>query len=161
MDLFYEIPDYPESVSGTSVLVRLLDGLGFRFRWSTEGLSENDYEFRPAPDCMSIEELVRHIWGLVNWVCQSTQSERFKNQDDITLVRKSVLEMTHALKETLLSMSDEELAAIQIRELPFWHIVNGPVADALTHVGQINSFRRLAGNPTPKANVFRGLPPRD
>ena len=97
----------------------------------------------------------------MNWVCQSTLSERFKKQDDITLVRKSVLEMTHALKETLLSMSDEELAAIQIRELPFWHIVNGPVADALTHVGQINSFRRLAGNPTPEANVFRGLPPRD
>ncbi len=42
MDLFYEIPDYPENVSGTSVLVRLLDGLGFRFRWSTEGLGEDD-----------------------------------------------------------------------------------------------------------------------
>ena len=69
--------------------------------------------------------------------------------------------MTHALREALLSMSDEELAAIQIREKPFWHIINGPVADALTHVGQINSFRRLAGNPTPKARVFVGLPPKD
>jgi hypothetical protein len=161
MDLFYEIPDYPENVSGTSVLVRLLDGLGFRFRWSTEGLSEEDYQFRPAPDCMSVEELVKHVWGLVNWVCQSIQLNIFRKQDDIQLVRRSVLEMTHALREALLSMSDEGLAAIQIRELPFWHIVNGPVADALTHVGQINSFRRLAGNPTPKANVFWGLPPRD
>ena len=161
MDLFSEIPDYPENVSGTSVLVRLLDGLGFRFRWSTEGLSDEDHKFRPAPDCMSIEELVRHIWSLVNWVCQSTLTERFRKQDDISLVRRSVLEMTHALREALISMSDEELAAIQIRELPFWHIVNGPVADALTHVGQINSFRRLAGNPTLKANVFLGLPPKD
>jgi hypothetical protein len=161
MDLFYEIPDYPENVAGTSVLVRLLDGLGFRFRWSTEGLSDKDYTFRPAPDCMSIEELVRHIWGLVNWVCQSMCLDRFRKQDHISLVRRSVLEMIHALREALLSKSDEELTAIHIRELPFWHIVNGPVADALTHVGQINSFRRLAGNPTPKANVFRGLPPRD
>ena len=79
----------------------------------------------------------------------------------ISLVRKSVLEMTHALREALLSTSDEELAAIQIREKPFWHIVNGPISDALTHVGQINSFRRLAGNPTPKANVFVGLPPKE
>ena len=54
MDLFHEIPDYPEKVSGASVLVRLLDGLGFRFRWSTDGLSDEDYTFRPAPDCMSI-----------------------------------------------------------------------------------------------------------
>jgi hypothetical protein len=161
MDLFHEIPDCPENVSGTSVLVRLLDGLGFRFRWSTEGLSDEDYQFRPAPDCMSIEELVRHIWGLVNWVCQSTLTERFRKQDDISLVRKSVLEMTHVLRESLISMSDGELAVIQIYERPFWHIVNGPVADALTHVGQINSFRRLVGNPTPKANVFVGLPPKE
>ncbi len=161
MDLFYEIPEYPDDVSGTSVLVRLLDGLGFRFRWSTEGLGEDDYEFRPAPDCMNIEELVRHVWRLVNWVCQSMQINKFRKQDDISLVRKSVLEMTHALREALLSTSDEELAAIQIREKPFWHIIIGPIADARTHVGQINSFRRLAGNPTPKANVFRGLPPRD
>jgi len=161
MDLFYEIPEYPDEVSGTSVLVRLLDGLGFRFRWSTEGLGEEDYKFRPAHDCMNVEELVRHVWRLVHWVCQSTMSERFKKQDDISLVRRSVLEMTHALREALLSMSDEELAAIQIRELPFWHIVNGPLADALTHVGQINSFRRLAGNPTLKASMFLGLPPRD
>jgi hypothetical protein len=161
MDLFYEIPNYPENVSGTSVLVRLLDGLGFRFRWSTEGLSDEDYTFRPAPDCMSIEELVRHVWRLVNLVCQSIQLNKFKKQNDISLVRKSVLEMTHALREALLSMSDEELVAIQIRELPFWHIINGPVADALSHVGQINSFRRLAGNPTLKVSNLRGLPPRD
>ncbi len=38
MDLFHRIPPYLDSVSGTTVLVRLLDGLGFRFRWSTEGL---------------------------------------------------------------------------------------------------------------------------
>ena len=150
MDLFYEIRDYPENVSGTSVLVRLLDGLGFRFRWSTEGLSDEDYKFRPAPDCMSIEELVRHVWGLVNWVCQSTLTERFRKHDDISLVRRSIQEMIYTLRESLISMNDGELALIQIHERPFWHIVNGPVADALTHVGQINSFRRLAGNPTPK-----------
>lgn len=161
MDLFYEIPDYPENVSGASVLVRLLDGLGFRFRWSTEGLSDEDYTFRPAPDCMSIEELVGHVWGLVNWVCKSTLTERFRKQDDISLVRRSILEMTHTLREALISMIDGDLAAIKIHERPFWHIINGPVADALTHVGQINSFRRLAGNPTPKANVFVGLPPKE
>jgi len=65
------------------------------------------------------------------------------------------------LRETLISMSDEELMKISIDNRPFWHIINGPISDALTHIGQINSFRRLAGNPTPKANVFVGLPPED
>ena len=141
--------------------MRLLDGLGFRFRWSTEGLSDDDYGFRPAPDCMSIGELVRHVWGLVNWVCLSMGIDEYKRGDDIVLIRGSVLEMIHALRESLGSMSDEDMRGITIEGRPFWHIINGPISDALTHVGQINSFRRLAGLPTPKANVFVGSPPRD
>ena len=60
-------------------------------------------------------------------------------------------------------MSDEQLANCSIVNsqgpAPFWNMINGPLADALTHVGQINSWRRLAGNPAPKADVFRGRPP--
>ena len=159
MELFHRIPPYPDAVSGTTTLVRLLDGLGFRFRWSTEGLSDEDYGFRPAPDCMSIEELVRHVWGLVNWVCLSVGLDGFERGNDIAITRGRVLEMTQALRDALSSMSDEDLKNIAIRGRPFWHVINGPISDALTHVGQINSFRRLAGNPTPKTNVFTGTPP--
>ena len=158
MKSYHQIPPYPSNVSGTTVLVRLLDGLGFRFRWSTEGLSDEDYGFRPAPDCMSIEELVGHVWGLVNWVSQSVGLDEFQRGDDAAITRRRVLEIIHALREELRSMSDGNLEKITIRGRPFWHIINGPLSDALTHVGQINSFRRLAGNPTPKANVFTGKP---
>ena len=161
MDVFNRIPPYPDAVSGTTMLVRLLDGLGFRFRWSTEGLSDEDYSFRPAPDCMSIEELVGHVWGLVNWVSQSVGLDGFERGDDASITRGRVLEIIHALREAFSSMSDGDLKEITIREKPFWHIINGPISDALTHVGQINSFRRLAGNPTPKASVFTGTPPRE
>ena len=42
---------------------------------------------------------------------------------------------------------------------PVWNIMNGPLADALTHVGQINAWRRLNGNPVAPAAVFTGTPP--
>jgi len=141
--------------------VRLLDGLGFRFRWSTEGLSEDDYGFRPAPDCMSIEELVDHVWDLVNWISQSVGLDEFEKGDDASITRMRVLEIIHALREEYIPMSDEDLKEITIRGMPFWHIINGPLSDALTHVGQINSFRRLTGNPAPNASVFTGTPSRD
>jgi hypothetical protein len=160
MDLFNRIPPYPETVSGTTTIVRLLDGLGFRFRWSTEGLTDEDYGFRPAPDCMSIEELVGHVWGLVNWVSQSVGLDGSERGDEAAITRGRVLEIIHAIRDALCSMSDEDLKETTIRGMPFWHIINGPISDALTHVGQINSFRRLAGNPTPKAHVFTGTPPR-
>jgi len=86
------------------------------------------------------------------------QIQRFPKHDDIQNTRESILDMITVLIETLESMSDEDLSKITIENRQFWYIINGPVADTLTHVGQINSFRRLAGNPTPKANVFLGLP---
>ena len=41
--------------------------------------------------------------------------------------------------------------------VPVWHLFNGPIDDAISHVGQITSFRRSAGNPiNPFVNVFMG-----
>ena len=40
---------------------------------------------------------------------------------------------------------------------PFWHVINGPISDALYHVGQLVSFRRTTGNPlNSNVNVFMG-----
>ena len=42
-------------------------------------------------------------------------------------------------------------------ELPFWNMINGPIADALWHCGQIVSFRRSSGNPyNSNASVLTG-----
>ncbi|MEQ8924910.1 MAG: hypothetical protein RLO81_03800, partial [Fulvivirga sp.] len=42
-------------------------------------------------------------------------------------------------------------------EYPFWHHLNGPIADCLWHVGQIVSFRRTSGNPlTSGVSFFQG-----
>ena len=44
-----------------------------------------------------------------------------------------------------------------INEFPLWHLINGPIADAMWHVGQVVSFRRSSGNPlNEKVNVFSG-----
>ena len=42
-------------------------------------------------------------------------------------------------------------------EYPFWNLINGPIADALWHVGQVVSFRRTSGNPwNSNVSVFNG-----
>ena len=138
----------------------MLDGLGFRFYWATEGLRPEDYAFRPAEDTMSIGELVSHVWELVNWVSASALKKPYEKPVDGPATRTEALKIIHDLRETMLAMSDEDLGRLQIRDKPFWNMVNGPFSDALTHTGQINSFRRLAGNPVAGANVFLGEPPK-
>ncbi|MEQ9412191.1 MAG: hypothetical protein RIF39_00100, partial [Cyclobacteriaceae bacterium] len=42
-------------------------------------------------------------------------------------------------------------------EFPFWNLLNGPISDAIWHVGQVVSFRRSSGNPiNSKAEVLLG-----
>jgi len=159
MEFFHVIPEYPNALKGATVMQRLLDGLGFRFYWATEGLRVDDYAFRPADDVMSISELVEHIWGLVNWVNISINGVSQRRPEEIESVRSRVLEMLHELRTAVSEMNDDELSEVTIEGNPLWNIINGPVSDALTHVGQINSFRRLNDNPVPRANVFLGRPP--
>jgi hypothetical protein len=159
MDLFHRIPGAPERLTATTAVVRLVDGLGFRLRWATESLTDADYRFRPAPASRSIGEIVEHVWDLASWVSRSVGLPRLSRAAGFDAVRASAIEAIFALRTALAAMSDADLSQVTVSGRPFWHLLNGPIADALTHVGQINTLRRLAGNPTPNANVFEGSPP--
>ena len=41
---YYTLPDPPTEMTATGVLIRLVDSFGFRYRWATEGLREEDME---------------------------------------------------------------------------------------------------------------------
>ena len=60
---FRSLPPGPDAVTGSAVLVRLVEGIGFRFTWATEALRETDLAFRPTPETMSIHELAHHVHG--------------------------------------------------------------------------------------------------
>lgn len=156
---FMNVPPPPDHVSASAVVTRAIDGLGFRFYWATKGLEEKDYEFQPGPEIMTIKEIVTHIWNMSYWVSASVSGLQDERPDGIDEIRNGVLEKLYHLRNAFASMSNEDLTNIEIEGLPFWNIINGPLSDALTHVGQINSFRRLAGNPSPKINHFKGHAP--
>jgi hypothetical protein len=163
----YEIPPPPETLDGIAVFTRFLDGLAFRYYWATEGLRPDDYAFRPAPSCMSTRELLQHVLNLALMVeqCAGNAAARasFESDDPETLRRKT-LRILSGARERLSGLDDEAFSAHRVvrrdgSTWPVWNIMNGPLADALTHVGQINAWRRLNGNPVSPAGVFTGTPP--
>jgi hypothetical protein len=166
-ELPYErLPDPPDALTGRAVMVRLVDGLGFRYRWATDGLAGIDPAFRPGEGSMSLTELLAHVLELAEWVLKhlSAPSSRQETRDIDTL-RRDTLQCLTEIREQVLSMSDEAMLAVTVEARSgtgsCWNLINGPLADALTHVGQINAWRRLAGCPAPGANVFLGRPPAD
>ncbi len=153
---FRSVRAYPERQDANGVVMRLIDGLGYRFYWATQGLTESDYGFSPGGGCQTIGEFTGHVWGLANWVHanmlgagdETVKPEHPEEQ------RKQTLELLLAIRKHVGTIDEDALFAIQIRGLPFWHVINGPLSDALTHIGQIAAFRRANGNPVPKHNVF-------
>jgi hypothetical protein len=159
---FEDISKTPDDLTATNTLLRMVEGLAFRYRWATENLSEENIKFKPHPTSMSIEEVNAHIFDLVDSTNRVFGGEK-QNKDSLNSFHKlriKSLNILADLSERLKEMSDEDLSEIEkntSRKLPFWYWINGPLADALTHVGQITSWRRIAGNPQIKGiNVFIG-----
>lgn len=153
------VDHYPENVDAAGVVARLLDGLGFRFFWATHGLEEDDFDFSPKEGSNTLGWMVRHVWGLMNWIHLHAFGSQASRPSSITDQRDHALGLIWTIRSHVAHLTSDELAEIRIEGLPFWHMVNGPISDAISHVGQINYVRRMMGKPSPGANVFTCNPP--
>lgn len=169
---FRQIPEAPEAYTAGSVTARMVDALGFRYYWATEGLSEKDLAFRPSEEARSTRETLEHIFGLSQSIANATQQKanvRGEGTDpkemSFAQLRANTLQNAKIASDILRTSEDKQLNDYQVvfqngenrYEFPFWNLINGQISDAINHVGQIVSFRRSSGNPIDKrVNVFRG-----
>ena len=65
---YAKIPAASEDYNPGSILSRMIDGLGFRYHWVSEGLREEDLAYRPTPEATSCFETLEHIHGLSNTI---------------------------------------------------------------------------------------------
>ena len=158
---YYQIPDTPKAYTAATVAARLVDGLGFRYFWATEGLREKDLAYKPSDSARTLLETLEHIKGLTDILFNAVNKEptdftnpspklSFNELREATL--KNIQGASEALKKDGADL--EELDMIFQRgnnknEFPFWNLINGPISDALWHVGQVVTFRRSSGNPFP------------
>jgi len=170
---YHDIESYPDSYTPENVAARIVDGLGFRYYWATEGLREEDLAYKPSEEGRTTAETLDHILGLSFTILNAPQSKPNTYQDLSGLSweekRKLTLENIYNASQLLKNANEgdiENMKAIfgqgeNTSEYPFWNMLNGPISDAIYHVGQVVSFRRSSGNPIPsgvrmltgKANV--------
>jgi len=157
---FREIPDYPEKYTAGSVAARMIDGLGFRYYWATEGLRDEDLSYKPGGDARTTKETLQHIHGMSVNIVNSTRrqpSEVSKINSNLPFerLRSETLNNLKAASDILRSIEDADLEEFSLifkngsneTRYPFWNQINGPISDCLWHVGQVVSFRRSSGNP--------------
>ncbi|AWW30831.1 hypothetical protein DN752_12235 [Echinicola strongylocentroti] len=157
---FEDISTYPDAYTSGTVAARMVESLGFRYRYATQGLEEENMDYRASEVARTIGETMDHIYGLSIVVHNSVIEEAYTKKDGLDLMegREESLHLLKAVYDRLLIMDDKEVSAISVRdEHPFWILINGPLVDAIWHSGQIATLRRAAGNPMPKGvNVFLG-----
>ncbi len=167
---YAEIPDYPAQYTAESVIARLIDGVGFRFYWATEGLRPEDLAFRPTKESRTSEETIDHILGLSTVVLNAVRNEVNMRSGEETsplsfeVKRQKTLENLKTASDILKSgkqkLEDSKMIfknGDKSTEFPFWNEINGPISDALWHIGQVVTFRRSSGNPfNSKVSVLSG-----
>lgn len=160
---YYEIPEYSKEYTAGTVAARMVDGLGFRYYWATEGLRKEDLAYKPSVEARTTAETINHIYGLSKTIVNSTliKPNVRTEEPDMTFAekRKKTLENIKTAADILRASKDvsEFKIIFGTNEYPFWNLLNGPIADAVWHCGQVISFRRSSGNPyNSKASVFSG-----
>ena len=164
---YYQIPDAPESYTQGAIAARMVDGLGFRYYWATEGLRSEDLQFRPGEGARSSEETIDHILGLSNVILNSALHKVNEGFDSsgMSFEQKRMMTLTNIQSAADIFRKSDDLSQFTVvfkgkdgnREFPFWNQINGPISDAIWHCGQVVTFRRSSGNPfNSKVSVFMG-----
>jgi hypothetical protein len=161
--VFENIEDTPEEYGASQMVARMVEGLGFRYYWATEGLRPEDLEYRPNADARSTEETLQHLYNLSEMIFCAARKVTVSRTDAKTksfeALRKETLENLELARELFLNSTEVQAHQLKMGQVdfPVWNLINGPLADAIYHTGQIVSFRRSSGNPIDsRVNVFIG-----
>ena len=107
-------------------------------------------DFRIADGSRTPGEILAHIGDLLDWALSIAVGKQ-------TWHNSTPLAWDDEAKRFFAALEafDSYLASDQPLDSPAEKLFQGPIADALTHVGQIAMLRRIAGGPVKGENYFR------
>jgi hypothetical protein len=107
-------------------------------------------DFRVAAGSRTPGEILAHVGDLLDWALSiAVGKQTWHNSTPLPWEDES------ARFFAALQAVDSYLASDQELHAPVEKLFQAPIADALTHVGQIAMLRRIAGGPIRGENYFR------
>src|SRR6202050_764384 len=95
-------------------------------------------------------QILAHIGDLMDWGLSMANGKREWHDSKPLPWEKEVERFFSSIKNF-----DGFLASAEPMQAPAEKLFQGPIADALTHVGQIAMLRRLAGDPMKGENYYK------
>lgn len=106
-------------------------------------------EFRGCASGRSAGQILAHVGDLLDWGLSIAQGKQTWKSSEPLPWGKETARFFAALKTF-----DDCLASAEPLHVPAERLFQGPIADALTHVGQVALLRRMAGLPVKGENYF-------
>ena len=131
------------------LLQHLLAALAYRTQKALRGAPESFAEFRASETSRTPFELVWHMTGVIGYARTFLHGGDFEPPrmatfaDEVTRFHETVAALSADFGDASLTarISDEQF-------------LQGPLADAMTHAGQLAMLRRLHGEPVPSENFI-------
>jgi hypothetical protein len=116
--------------------------LAYRGAKAVRGAPASFADFKASPSTRTPVEILAHIGDLFDWGLWMARGEQRWN-DSTPLPWEQEVARFHAT----VAAFDAQLAGDEPLGATVEKLFQGPIADAHTHVGQINLLRRMAGAP--------------
>jgi hypothetical protein len=124
--------------------------LAYRGGKALRGAPEGFSGFRASETTRTPGQILAHVGDLLDWALSIAQGKQeWRNSE------RQSWELDSQRFFAALAAFDAYLASGEPLDAPVEKLFQGPIADALTHVGQIAILRRLANAPVRAENYFR------
>jgi hypothetical protein len=141
----------PSEAAGERLLLRhTVATLAYRGGKALRGIPEGFADFKPSPTTRTPLEILGHLGDLMDWAVSIAEgAQRWVPVMPVTWEEGVARFYANIASVDAYLASDKPLAS------PAGQLFQGALADAFTHVGQINLLRRMAGGPVKGENYFR------
>lgn len=132
------------------LLRHTLATLAYRGAKAVRGAPPDFATFEVGPTSRTPAQILAHVGDLLDWALWLARDEHVWNDSEPLPWEQEVERFF-----TALDRFDAYLASDSPIGWAIERIFQGPIADALTHVGQLTMLRRLAGSPVRGENYAR------
>jgi hypothetical protein len=134
--------------TGIEMLRHTVATVAYRGAKALRGAPADFAAFRAAPNTRTPGEILAHIGDLFDWALSLADNRQVWRNSPALTWDEGTARFFAALEALDRRLTGEPLGC------PAGKLFQGPIADALTHIGQINVLRRLAGCPVRGENYF-------
>jgi hypothetical protein len=137
------------SDSTRNLLRHMLATLAYRAAKTVRNAPEDFAGFHAGSGARTPGQILAHLGDLMDWAASIAAGKQTWSNSEPLPWEREVERFFSAVRNF-----DNFLASSEPLHAPVEKLLQGPVADALTHVGQIAILRRLAAAPVKGENYF-------